>query len=182
MFQVALEFRGLLSWHWIFGLCAKGPSLPENILPTELRVIVRGQFSLPSLPPVSPSHFLFAHPIRKCISSENVPDKTKQLLIRSPCLQLGCQHRQEEAAGSLGSSFWLHLVPKLFYVMAGLRKALRPGLCWFLIPLACHHWCYFLVWSSQWDADCFLLHDILVRMQYCKVLSGLYHCCRQFKF
>lgn len=43
-----------------------------------------GQFSLPPLSPVSPSHFLFACQIRKFVSSENVPDKTKKLLIRSP--------------------------------------------------------------------------------------------------
>lgn len=85
-------------------------------------------------------NFIFACPIRKFILSENVPDKTKQLLIMSPIwLAAWVPARARGAAGSLRSSFWLHFMPKLFYVVAELKKALRPGLCCLLIQLSCHH-------------------------------------------
>lgn len=88
MHSWAFEFTVLLSWRRIFGLCAKARSLPvwsqSTLCQQSCKWCSEGQFSLPSLSPISPSHFIFACRIRKLVLSENVPDKTTQLLIRSP--------------------------------------------------------------------------------------------------
>lgn len=152
---MALDFRELLSWYCIFGLCAKAHSLPVWPQSTSCQQSCKqwseGQFSLPSLSPVSPFHFIFVCQIRKFVSSENVPDKTKQLLIRPP-IWLAAWVPARARGGIREPGVITLAAPHAQAVLRDGRVEERLQ-AWLLIQLAYHHWCYFLVWSSQWDAD-----------------------------